>query len=90
MNKKELVDSIAEAADIGKAEAEKALNGMLGAITTALASGDKVILIGFGTFSVSERAARKANNPRSGAVIDIPAKKIAKFKVGSKLAYAVQ
>ncbi len=90
MNKKELVDSIAVAADISRAEAEKALNGMLGAITQALANGEKVTLIGFGTFSVVERAARKAKIPNTGKTIEIPAKRVAKFKVGSKLAEAVR
>jgi len=89
MNKKELVESMAEAAGISKAAAEKALNGMLMAVSSALGKGDKVTLIGFGTFSTVKRTARKAKNPRTGAVIEIPAKKIAKFKPGSKLSDAV-
>ena len=89
MNKKELVDSMAEAADISKAAAEKALNGMLMAVTAALSKGDKVTLVGFGTFSTVKRSARKAKNPRTGALIQIPAKNIAKFKPGSKLTDAV-
>jgi DNA-binding protein HU-beta len=90
MNKKELVDSISAGAEITKSEAEKALNAMLGAITQALVSGEKVTLIGFGTFSVVERAARKAKNPRTGDVIDIPARRVPKFKPGSKLIEAVR
>ncbi len=90
MNKKELVDAMAEAADINKAAAEKALNSLLLSITETLAQGEKVTLIGFGTFSVVARAARKSKNPRTGEPIDIPAKKSAKFKAGSKLAEAVQ
>ncbi len=90
MNKKELVESMAGAADISKAAAEKALNGMLMAVTQALADGDKVTLVGFGTFSTVDRAARKAKNPRTGEVIDIAAKTAAKFKPGSKLAEAVK
>jgi DNA-binding protein HU-beta len=90
MNKKELVDAMAEAADINKAAAEKALNSLLLSITETLAQGDKVTLIGFGTFSVAERAARKSKNPRTGEPIDIPAKKAAKFKAGSKLVEAIQ
>ncbi len=90
MNKKDLVASMADAAGISKAAAEKSLNGMLGAVSGALAAGDKVTLVGFGTFSVVQRAARKAKNPRTGAMIDIPAKKVAKFKPGSKLADAVK
>ncbi|OQX04529.1 MAG: DNA-binding protein [Desulfobulbaceae bacterium A2] len=89
MNKKELVDSMAGAAEITKAQAEKALNGMLAAVTSTLAKGDKVTLVGFGTFSIVERKARKAKNPRTGAVIKIAKKKVAKFKAGSKLAGAV-
>uniref|UniRef100_UPI0040565740 HU family DNA-binding protein n=1 Tax=Candidatus Electronema sp. TaxID=2698783 RepID=UPI0040565740 len=89
MNKKELVDSMAEAADISRAAAEKALNSALVGISEALAKGDKVTLVGFGTFSVVSRAARQTKNPRTGAAIDIPAKTIAKFKAGSKLAEAV-
>ena len=69
MNKKELVDSMAEAADISKAAAEKALNGMLMAVSDALAKGDKVTLVGFGTFSTVKRTERKAKNPRTGALI---------------------
>ncbi|MGX9728622.1 MAG: HU family DNA-binding protein [Candidatus Electronema sp. VV] len=89
MNKKELVDSMAEAADISRAAAEKALNSALAGITEALAKGDKVTLVGFGTFSAVNRAARQTKNPRTGAPIDIPAKTTAKFKAGSKLAEAV-
>lgn len=89
MNKKELVDAMANAAGISKADAEKALNGMLMAITGALAKGDKVTLVGFGTFSTQKRPERQAKNPRTGEAIKIPAKTIAKFKPGSKLADAV-
>ncbi|WP_028583167.1 HU family DNA-binding protein [Desulfogranum mediterraneum] len=90
MNKKELVEAMAGAADISKAAAEKALNGMLMSITDALAKGDKVTLVGFGTFSTVDRSARKAKNPRTGDMIEIPAKTVAKFKPGSKLADAVE
>lgn len=90
MNKKELVESMAGAADISKAAAEKALNGMLMSITAALAKGDRVTLVGFGTFSSVKRAKRKAKNPRTGEIIKIPAKNVAKFKPGSKLAEAVK
>ena len=84
-----MIESIAEAADISKAAAEKALNGVLMAVTDALSKGDKVTLVGFGTFSVVNRAARKAKNPQTKELMDIPAKKVAKFKPGSKLADAV-
>ncbi len=89
MNKKELVESMAEAADISKAAAEKALNGMLMTISVALSKGDKVTLVGFGTFSTVKRTERQAKNPRTGAMIKIPAKTVAKFKPGSKLTDAV-
>ena len=89
MNKKELVESMAEAADISKAAAEKALNGMLMTISEALSKGDTVTLVGFGTFSTVKRTERQAKNPRTGAMIKIPAKTVAKFKPGSKLTDAV-
>jgi DNA-binding protein HU-beta len=89
MNKKELVESIADAADISKAAAEKALNGTLAAIAETLKKGNKVTLVGFGTFSVTKRDARQGRNPQTGATIDIPAKKVAKFKAGSKLTEAI-
>ena len=89
MNKKELVESIAAAADISKAAAEKALNGTMAAIEESLKKGDKVTLVGFGTFSVSKREARTGRNPQTGKSIKIPAKNIAKFKAGSKLSGAI-
>lgn len=89
MNKKELIESIAGAADISKAAAEKALNGTLAAIEESLKKGDKVTLVGFGTFSVNKRKARSGRNPQTGKTIKIPAKTIAKFKAGSKLSDAI-
>jgi len=90
MNKSELVESMAKASGISKAAAEKALNGMLDSITGALKKGDKVTLVGFGTFSVSKRAARQGRNPQTGNPITIKARKVARFKAGSKLADAVK
>ena len=90
MNKSELVESMAKASGISKAAAEKALNGMLDSITGALKKGDKVTLVGFGTFSVSKRAARQGRNPQTGNPITIKARKVARFKTGSKLADAVK
>ena len=90
MNKSELVASMAETADISKAAAEKALNGMMDAVTGALKKGDKVTLVGFGTFSVAKREKRKGRNPQTGKEITIKARKVAKFKAGSKLADAVK
>jgi DNA-binding protein HU-beta len=89
MNKKELIESIAGAADISKAAAEKALNGTLAAIAESLKKGDKVTLVGFGTFAVAKRDARQGRNPQTGKTIKIPAKKVVKFKAGSKLSDAV-
>ena len=90
MNKSDLVDSMAAAAGISKASAEKALTGALEAVTRSLAKGDKVTLVGFGTFSVTKRAARQGRNPQTGKTIKIAARKVARFKPGSKLAEAVK
>ncbi len=90
MNKGELVESMANAASISKAAAERALTGLLDSITKALSKGDKVTLVGFGTFSISKRSARQGRNPQTGAAIKIPARKVARFKPGSKLADAVK
>ncbi len=89
MNKFELVATIATSADITKADAERALNGIMEAITDALSKGDKVALIGFGTFSTTKRAARDGRNPQTGKTMKIKAKTVAKFKAGAKLADAV-
>ena len=89
MNKSELVAAIATSADITKADAERALNGTMEAITDALSKGDKVALIGFGTFSTTKRAARDGRNPQTGKTMKIKAKTVAKFKAGAKLAAAV-
>ena len=89
MNKGQLIDRIAETANISKNTAEKALNGFLQVVTEALESGDKVTLVGFGTFYVTERKARTGRNPSTGKKIEIPAKKVARFKAGSKLQEAV-
>ena len=79
MNKSELVESMAGAAEISKAAAEKALTGLLASVTQALKKGDKVTLVGFGTFSVTKRAARQGCNPQTGKAIKIPARKVARF-----------
>jgi len=90
MNKAELINNMAEAADISKAAADRALLGFLKAVTDSLQKGDNVTLVGFGTFSVSERAARTGRNPQTGKEIQIAARKVAKFKPGKKLAEAVR
>lgn len=86
MNKTELIEKISVGADLSKADAKKALEATLQAIKNALVEGDKVQLIGFGTFSVTERPAREGVNPRTGEKLNIAAKKVAKFKVGAELA----
>ena len=89
MNKTELVNAIANDAKLTKVQAKAALEATLAAITGSLAKGDKVALIGFGTFDVVKKGARKGKNPRTGAEIKIPAKKVAKFKAGAELAKKV-
>jgi DNA-binding protein HU-beta len=90
MNKAELIDAMAKDANLSKADAKRALESLTGNVTKALKKGDKVALIGFGTFSISKRAARTGRNPQTGAAIKIAAKKVAKFKAGAALAGAVK
>jgi DNA-binding protein HU-beta len=85
MNKGELVAKIADDAGLSKAQANSALDAFIGAVTKTLKSGDKVTLVGFGTFSVSKRSARTGRNPQTGAAIKIKAKKVARFKAGKEL-----
>jgi len=85
MNKTELIESIAETADLSKAQAKLALDATLNAVTGALKSGDEVSLVGFGSFSVKDRAARTGRNPQTGAPIEISAAKIPGFKPGKAL-----
>ncbi|MBR2231116.1 MAG: HU family DNA-binding protein [Prevotella sp.] len=89
MNKTELIDKIAAGAGLTKADAKKALEATTAAIKEALVAGDKVQLIGFGTFSVNERPAREGINPATKQKIKIAAKKVAKFKAGAELAEAL-
>ena len=89
MTKADLVNAIAEQAGLSKADAEKALKAFTGAVTQALKAGEKVSLVGFGTFSVGQRAARTGKNPQTGAKIKIPAAKTPKFKAGKALKDAV-
>ena len=89
MNKTELVEKIAAAAGLSKADSQKALEATIAAIKDALVAGDKVALVGFGTFSVSERPAREGINPATKEKIKIAAKKVAKFKPGAELADAI-
>ena len=90
MNKGQLIDSIAKEAKISKVDAGKALSATINAISKSLKKGDSVVLVGFGTFKVSKRAARNGRNPQTGKAIKIAAKKVAKFKAGSVLAKAVK
>jgi len=89
MNKTELIDSIAEKSGITKAAAKIALETFLGDIEATLKKGDRVSLVGFGSWSVSQRAARDGRNPQTGATIKIAAKNVVKFKAGSELSSAV-
>jgi DNA-binding protein HU-beta len=89
MNKSDLIDAIADSADISKAAAGRALDGMIDSITTALKKGDTVSLVGFGSFTVRERAARTGRNPQTGATIQIKASKTPAFKAGKALKDAV-
>ena len=90
MNKTELIEKIAVGAESSKADAKKALEATIEAIKNALVDGDKIQLIGFGTFSVSERPAREGINPATKEKITIAAKKVAKFKAGAELADAIK
>ena len=89
MNKTELIDKIAAGAGISKADAKKALDATTNALKEALVAGDKIQLVGFGTFSVSERPAREGINPATKEKIQIAAKKVAKFTAGAELADAI-
>ncbi len=89
MNKIELVDAIAAAANIKKSEAETVLDAVLDSITSELKKGNEVRLVGFGTFVVSHRAASEGRNPRTGEAIKIPAKKLPRFRAGKGLKDAI-
>ena len=90
MNKAELINAIAEEANLTKADAKAALDATLAAISDAVANNDKVALIGFGTFAVVEKGARTGINPATKEKIVIPAKKVVKFKAGAELAAKVK
>lgn len=90
MNKTDLVNAIAEKAGLSKVDAKNALDATIAAIADALAANDKIALVGFGTFSVAEKAARTGINPATKQKIEIPARKSVKFKVGAELAAKVK
>jgi DNA-binding protein HU-beta len=90
MTKAELAAKIASAAGITKSQAEKSVDGFVSAVSGALATGDKITLVGFGTFSVGERAQREGRNPRTGEKIVIPASKAVRFKAGKTLSEKIK
>jgi len=90
MNKSELVNSVAEGADISKAAAARAVDAMMAGVQDALSKGEQVTIIGFGTFSIRERAARQGRNPQTGKAMKIAASKSVGFKAGKQLKDAVQ
>jgi DNA-binding protein HU-beta len=89
MNKAELIEAIASKADLTKADAKKALDAFIDTTSTSLKKGDRVALVGFGSFSVAKRAARTGRNPKTGQEMQIPAKKVVKFKPGAELSKKV-
>ncbi len=90
MNKAELIDAIAVESKLSKADSKKALDAFVTATTKALKKGDRVALVGFGSFSIAKRAARKGRNPQTGKEIKIAAKKVVKFKAGTELSDKVK
>ncbi len=90
MNKSELIAKIADKAELTKKDAEKALNAFVESVTEGLKAGEKIVLVGFGSFETKKRAARKGKNPQTGAIIDIPAATVPTFKVGKALKDAVK
>jgi len=89
MNKAELIDAIASESGLSKVDAKKALDGFVAATSTALKNGDRISLVGFGSFSISERSARTGRNPQTGKEIKIAAKKVVRFKAGAELSTSV-
>lgn len=90
MNKAELIEAIASSAKLSKADAKKALDGFIESTTKALKKGDRVALVGFGSFSVTKRAARKGRNPQTGKEINIAEKTVVRFKPGAELSNNVK
>lgn len=89
MNKAELIEAMAAKAELSKADAKRALDAFVESTTDTLKTGGRVALVGFGSFSISERAARKGRNPQTGKEINIAAKKVVKFKAGAELSDTV-
>lgn len=89
MNKADLINSISEKTGLTKTKSNEVIDAFLSSVTESLSNGDKVTLVGFGTFTTSQREARKGRNPKTGDIIDIPSKKVARFKAGSDLIKSV-
>lgn len=89
MNKAELINAVMEATKLSHADADRAVNAVLSSVTEALKRGEQVVLVGFGTFTVRQRAARTGRNPQTGQTIQIPASKVPGFKAGKALKDAV-
>lgn len=89
MNKSDLIDAIASETGLTKVDCGKFLNAFMESVETTLSKGEKVTLVGFGTFETSQREARKGRNPKTGTPIEIAARKVAKFRAGSKLSESV-
>jgi DNA-binding protein HU-beta len=90
MNKTELIDAVAAKAGLSKVDARKALEAVLTTVSEVVKKGDKLAILGFGTFSIVEKSARRGVNPQTKQAIDIPARKVVKFKVGAELAKAAE
>lgn len=90
MNKAQLIDAISDKSGLTKADSKKALDAFVASVGEALKGDDRVSLVGFGSFSISERTARTGRNPKTGDAINIPAKKVVKFKAGAELADEVK
>ena len=90
MKKKDLIKAVAAASELSNKDAEKAINALTAAVTDALKKGEKVQLVGFGTFEVRERAAKQGRNPRTGEAMEIPASKLPAFRAGQQLKDAVK
>ncbi|HNR19668.1 MAG: HU family DNA-binding protein [Bacteroidetes bacterium] len=90
MNKGNLIDKVASEAKITKVQANAAIDAFLSSTTTALKKGERVVLVGFGTFMVTKRAARKGRNPQTGKVINIAARKVVRFRTGAELSKKVK
>ena len=89
MNKAELVNSLAETTGLTKTKTNEVIDSLVSIITETLKSGKKVTLVGFGTFTTTQREARKGRNPKTGETLDIPSKRVAKFRAGSELTKSV-